>query len=251
VTGGRSHPPGPKGPPSGAAGELVLVHGVREARGVLARWARAPGPVLGPWLAGALLVAVGLLSAVWVVSLLVTPDATPLPITGVSPSPRAADFARLLGDNLLVLALHATACIAGFIAGASLPNAARRMTGFSRFVHERAGPVAIAWVVLVTTFSLLIQALTLGLEGATLAGQLGISSGLLILTVLPHALLELTAIFLPLAAWLVASRRDEWEDLLAATFVTVAVAIPMLLAAATVELYVWPQLLIETSPWLR
>ena len=46
---------------------------------------------------------------------------------------------------------------------------------------------------------------------------------------LPHALIELTAVFLPLAAWLIASRRDEWGDLLAATFVTVAIALPMLL----------------------
>ena len=44
----------------------------------------------------------------------------------------------------------------------------------------------------------------------------------LILSVLPHALLELTALFLPLAAWLIASRRGEWNQLLAATLVTVA-----------------------------
>ena len=57
------------------------------------------------------------------------------------------------------------------------------------------------------------------MTAASLSAQLGIGSGTLILTVLPHALLELTAVFLPLAAWLIASRRDEWEELLAATFV--------------------------------
>ncbi len=65
---------------------------------------------------------------------------------------------------------------------------------------------------------------------------------------LPHALLELTAVFLPLAAWLIASRRDEWEELLAATFVTVALALPMLLVAALVELTIWPLLLEAVSP---
>ena len=60
---------------------------------------------------------------------------------------------------------------------------------------------------------------------------------------LPHALPELVALFLPLAAWTIASRRDEWRDLLAATFVTVAIAIPVLVAAATWEVYVWPQIL--------
>ena len=64
----------------------------------------------------------------------------------------------------------------------------------------------------------------------------------------PHALLELTAVFLPLAAWTIASRRDEWDQLLAATFVTVAVAIPMLLISATWEVYVWPYILRAASP---
>ena len=49
---------------------------------------------------------------------------------------------------------------------------------------------------------------------------------------LPHAIPELTALFLPLAAWLIASRRGEWNQLLAATFVTVAIAIPVLVVAA-------------------
>jgi len=75
-------------------------------------------------------------------------------------------------------------------------------------------------------------------------------SWLLMLTVLPHALLELTAVFLPLAAWLIASRRGEWADLLAATFATVAIALPMLLVSAILELYLWPRLLEMASPAL-
>ena len=41
----------------------------------------------------------------------------------------------VLGRNSLVLALHAFACVAGFIAGATLPLTAERRTGLSR-----AGP---------------------------------------------------------------------------------------------------------------
>lgn len=229
---------------------FVLVQGIRETRGALARWSEHPGPVLGPWFTGGFLVAVGLLTAVWIVSLLVTPDVTPFFLPGVSGSVTADDFIHVLTNNLLVLALHATACVAGFIAGNSLPLAAKEMTGASRIIHQKAGPLAIGWVVLVTTFSLFAQAFALGFDGATLSWQLDISSGLLIVTVLPHALLELTAVFLPLAAWLIASRKDQWDDLLAATFVTVGLAIPMLLIATVVELYVWPQLLIEASPRL-
>jgi uncharacterized membrane protein SpoIIM required for sporulation len=60
---------------------------------------------------------------------------------------------------------------------------------------------------------------------------------------LPHALPELVALFLPLAAWIMASRRGRWHELLAATFVTVVLAIPVLVAAAFVEVYVTPGVL--------
>ena len=108
--------------------------------------------------------------------------------------------------------------------------------------------MAFAWVVAVTCFSLATQAYALGLIGATLAYQLQIPAGALMLTVLPHALCELTALFLPLAAWTIASRKGEWGDLLAATAATVAVAIPALVVAALWETYVWPQILEGVSP---
>ena len=59
---------------------------------------------------------------------------------------------------------------------------------------------------------------------------------------------ELTALFLPLAAWLIASRRGEWNQLLAATLITVLLAIPVLVVAATIEVYVWPQILELSRP---
>ncbi len=65
-----------------------------------------------------------------------------------------------------------------------------------------------------------------GTACATLAPQLGMSPRLLLVGLLPHALPELTALFLPLAAWVIASRRGDWNELLAATFVTVAIAVP-------------------------
>ena len=80
--------------------------------------------------------------------------------------------------------------------------------------------------------------------------QLDVSPATLVLTVAPHALTELTAVFLPLAAWTIASRKGEWGNLLAATFATVAVAIPMLVVAAAWETLVWPTLLTNASPVL-
>jgi uncharacterized membrane protein SpoIIM required for sporulation len=102
-------------------------------------------------------------------------------------------------------------------------------------------------VIAVTCFSLFTQTIALGLVGSTIAWDLRISMPLLVITALPHALLELTAVFLPLAAWTIASRKGEWDQLLAATVVTVAMAIPMLVVAATWEVYVWPELLQAVS----
>jgi hypothetical protein len=227
--------------------DFVLVQGMRDTRGALARWNREPWPVLLTWGAGALAVAALLLFAVWVVAATATPDFTSAHIPGLNGDAGPGDVAAILARNSLVLALHATACVAGFIAGSSLAISAARRQGLSRWIHEKARPVAMGWVVAVTFFSLVTQAYALGLTGAQLAAQVGISPGVLVLTVLPHAVPELVALFLPLAAWTIASRRDEWQDLLAATFATVAVAIPLLVVAATWETYVWPRILSAAS----
>ncbi len=159
-----------------------------------------------------------------------------------SPSADLDDVVGVLARNMLVLALHAMACVAGFIAGSSLPLQVEGRTGVSRWVHEHGGRLAIAFVIAATTFSLSAQAYLLGHTLGGVAAFLRVSPGLLLLGVLPHALPELIALFLPLAAWIIASRRGEWEQLLAATFVTVAFAVPILVVAAFVEVYVSPHL---------
>ncbi|HVY95696.1 MAG TPA: stage II sporulation protein M [Solirubrobacterales bacterium] len=230
------------------ANQHVFSHGMRDTRETLAVWSERPWRVLGAWVALSLAIALALLTATWFVAGLLTPDLTPIHLPGLTEPPRPRDLLPILWRNSLVLALHATACIAGFIAGASMPLAAAQRTGISRWVHVKAGELAILFVCAVTLFSLGTQALYLGFQGSTLAFQLEISRLDLMLSVLPHALLELTALFLPLAAWLIASRRGEWNQLLAATFITVALAIPALLVAATIEVYVWPHILEAISP---
>ena len=225
------------------ANDLVLVQGVCDTRSTLAAWNRAPWPVLRGWLAGSVAVAVALLLATWLMGVVSTPDISGLNFPGLTRRPALGDVAFVLFRNSLVLALHAFACVAGFIAGSSLPLTAQRHSGVWRWVHDRAGPLAIAFVIAATTFSLGTQAYVLGSGASTLAAQGGISPGLLMLGLLPHAFPELVALFLPLAAWIIASRRDEWNQLLAATFVTVGIAIPVLVASSVVEVYVTPHLL--------
>ena len=223
--------------------DLVLVQGMADTKEALRRWNDQPWQMLRPWAALSLAIACGLLGAVWVVAKLTTPDLTRYAIPGYNSDATLNDYLAVLYRNSLVLALHAMACVAGFMAGSSLPLSASKRTGVSRWVHEKAGPLAIAFVVAATSFSLCTQAYVIGGGAASVADQLGTTPGVLLLALAPHAVPELVALFLPLAAWMIASRRGDWQHLLAATFVTVAVAIPVLLASAAVEIWVSPQLL--------
>jgi hypothetical protein len=223
--------------------DLALVRGIGPTRGTLVRWNARPAPVLWAWSLGSLAIAALLLLAVWLVALAAPADPTPMPVVGFTAPPSLDDMGQILHRNALVLALHAFACVAGYIAGSSLPREAARRRGVWRRVHDAAGPLAIAFVTAATLFSLTTQAYVIGSTASTVSAQLGLSPGRLLVALLPHALLELWALFLPLAAWLIASRRGRWDELLAATVVTVAVAVPALILAAFVEVYVSPHLL--------
>ncbi|HYZ29148.1 MAG TPA: hypothetical protein VE570_08855 [Thermoleophilaceae bacterium] len=228
----------------GSREDLVVVQGLRDTRATLALWHADHWRVLRPWFAGAFGIAVLLLVAVWVVARLVTPDPSPVGLAGVTHDASLEDAWPILYRNSLVLALHAMACVAGFIAGSSLPMVAESKTGIWRKLHDTAGPAAIAFVAAATTFSLSTQAYALGARTADLSFHLGLTPLELLLTLTPHAIPELVALFLPLSAWLVASRDDNWHHLMAATFVTVAIAVPMLIASCAIELLVSPRLLL-------
>jgi hypothetical protein len=224
------------------ASAYAFAHGVRQTRATLRTWQRAPLAVVGRWVAGSALAATGLLVAVLLVATL---DRGYQQVLTLQPPFAVGDLTevlRVLRSNLLVLALHAMACVAGFIAGSSLPLQAQHHRGVSRWVHEHGGRLAIAFVIGATTFSLSAQAYVIGHALAGVSHFLRVSPALLLLGVLPHAIPELIALFLPLAAWIIASRKGEWDQLLAATLVTVALAVPVLVASAFVEVYVSPHL---------
>src|SRR3954447_1239771 len=224
--------------------DYVVVQGLRDTRATLAMWHADRWRVLLPWFAGALAVAILLLGAVLVVAHLVTPDPSPISIIGTTHDASLKDAGPILYRNSLVLALHSMACVAGFIAGSSLPMVAESKTGIWRRVHDLAGPAAIAFVAAATTFSLSTQAYALGARTSDLSAHLGLSPLALLLSVSAHAIPELVALFLPLSAWLIASRKDNWHHLMAATFVTTAIAVPMLLFACWIELYVSPKIVL-------
>ena len=221
----------------------ALVHGLRCTRGALADWGSRPWPVLRAWLSGSLAVAIVLLLAIWVIAVISAQAGT----VSLHEPPFAVgdprDVLRILGRNLLVLALHAMACVAGFIAGSSLPLQAANHSGFARAIHERGRPVAMCLVVGATGYSLSLQAYVLGTGVARAAATVHAAPGLVLAGLLPQALPELVALFLPLAAWIVAGRRGEWDRLLAATIVTVSLALPVLVMGAVWEVYAAPHVL--------
>jgi hypothetical protein len=225
------------------AEQLALVRGWSDTRAALRGWRARPAATVAPWAAGSLAVALLLLLATWVVAMLRMPDSTTWTLVGVGRAGEWHDYLFILYRNSLVLGLHAMACVAGFIAGSSLPVAAQGYGGWWRRVHDRAGRLAIGFVAAATLFSLSTQAYALGADASTMAADREMSPALLLAGLLPHALPELCALFLPLAAWILASRRGAWNELLAATFVTTAIAVPVILAAAAVEVWVTPHVL--------
>jgi hypothetical protein len=227
--------------------ELALVQGWDDTRAALGRWNARPSAVLIPWALGSLAVAVLLLVATWLVAEAVRPDPSGAHFPGVTYRADVGDYGFVLFRNGLVLALHALACVAGFMAGSSLPQVAEGYSGLWRRIHDAAGPLAISFVVAATLFSLVTQAYALGHGASDLAWELGVSPATLMIGLLPHALPELVALFLPLAAWTIASRRKRWDELLAATFVTTGIAVPVLLAAGAVEVWVSPKLLLHLA----
>jgi hypothetical protein len=223
--------------------ELVLVQGMSDTKATLAEWNRKPWPVFRTWLFWSVMTALGLLAATWLVAKLSTPDPTPVVLPGIGRDPTMGDVGHVLFRNSLVLALHSMACVAGFMAGSTVPRQAALRSGFDRWVHEKAGKFAIAFVICATTFSLCTQAYALGHSAADVSFHMGVSPGRLLVALMPHAVPELTALFLPLAAWVVASRRGDWHQLLAATVVTTAIAAPVLVIASLVEIYVSPHVI--------
>jgi hypothetical protein len=110
--------------------DLVFVQGMDDTHRALRRWNSNPVEVLRPWFLLSVAIALGLLAAVYVVATVTTPDPSRYLIPGYNAGAGLGDYLHVLLRNSLVLALHALACVAGFMAGSSLPLAAAHRSGF-------------------------------------------------------------------------------------------------------------------------
>ena len=149
---------------------------------------------------------------------------------------------RVFIRNLLVLALHAFVCIAGFMAMRALPEQTKYKSGVNRWVHEHAGPVDDDLrqrrdAVLDHDADLDPRSRRRRPRPTRCRSR----DATLMLTVLPHAADRADG-GVPAAGGVPdrQSRGGDWHELLAATVVTVSVALPMIIFAAFMEAYLWP-----------
>ena len=202
--------------------------GVAPTRIVFARWAQRPLPLIVPWAVGGLLIGLALLGAALAVALVVGPTAREayLPVFA-DPTAGDADVLRIFGRNAMVLALQALVCVATFLA--TRPGD-----------HEELRPLAVSVIAGLALYSLGSQAWRLGHDLASAADTLSLTPAELVLRLSVHAVPELTAIFLPLAACIALKLRGREDDLGAAALLTTIVAVPVVAAAAGAEVYLTP-----------
>lgn len=219
--------------------------GWSDVRASFARWNRDVPAILRTWMGTSLLIGVALLLATWLISTQVASSGELAATFSFEPSLTGA--VHLIRRNALVLAMHSLIGVAGYMALTSMPIVAQGHTGWMRRLHLAAGPVAIVFVSLVTVGSFALQAFSLGRAAPAIAAAYDLETWQLLLLVTPHALPELTAMFLPLGAWLVLARRRAYSELLAASVLATAVAIPLLVMATIVEEWVTPALLLRVT----
>jgi hypothetical protein len=153
------------------------------------------------------------------------------------------DMLYVFRRNLLVLGIHLCACWIGAILGRPYrpaPAAMGRLGRLHRPVPDWMGRAALLWALFVTLVSVAVQALALGRVLADISVAADVSRLRLLVLVLPHAVPELLAVFLPLGLFLLEAHRGRLERLGLWSLQAAAIALPVLLCAAAIETYVTP-----------
>jgi hypothetical protein len=216
--------------------ELSIVRGWPDTVATLGEWRRNPKTVL-VWLLVSLAIAVVLLTLVLVIAN--ASPASPERPTSLPDHLSADPFPHavvLLRNNLVVLALHAVACFAGYVIYRAASDEGEGWLGETT---RGLATVAFLFVPCATLLSIGTQAWVLGSYASTASSHLALTPAQLLTTTLPHSIVELTAVFLPLAAWLVIRATGRPQQLLAATLVSTTIAIPVLTWAAWNEASGW------------
>ncbi|MEV4419663.1 stage II sporulation protein M [Patulibacter sp. NPDC049589] len=210
---------------------------ITDTRYALRAWFRRPSELL-PWVGLSFVVASILLLGTYIVSITAIPSGDTGSLIAADPSARWSDVAFILGRNLTVLLLHLMVCFATYLVRRSLPIQADNLSGAQRWIHRHAATPALFLVIALTLYSIVQQALGLGHALADISARGDMSQAAILVRLLPHALPELIAVFLPLAAAVWLESRDRNRDLLAAVAACTLIAVPVVIASAFVEVVI-------------
>lgn len=169
----------------------------------------------------------------------------------LAPRHDSSDLLYVFRRNLLVLGIHLCACWIGAIVGRPhQPTPARwgRVVGtLNRPVPAWMAKAALYYALLVTLTSVGVQAIALSRLLADLSVAARLSRLHLLVLVLPHAVPELIAVFLPLGLFLLEARRGRLDRLGLWSLQAAVIALPVLLCAAAIETYVTPGRVLAAS----
>jgi hypothetical protein len=213
--------------------------GARIGWRALAGW-----PEVGRWAAIAGVVAAVLLGCVGLLATNLRGDFWAGAEDGVfAPHHDFGDVMYVFRRNLLVLGIHLCACWIGAIIGRRhepSPDRWQWVVALNRPVPAWMGRAALCYALLVTLLSVVLQATALGRQLADESRAASISATHLLALVLPHAVPELIAVFLPLGLFLLEAQRARLDRLGVWSLQAAAIALPVLLCAAVIETYVTP-----------
>jgi Stage II sporulation protein M len=203
----------------------------------LSRVVRVPPAQVSRWVLVSFLAATCLLLFVLAVAVL-SAEYRQVPVSGppfVAGS--ITDAMRIFGENCLVLALYVAACLSVFVMRRHRRAPTESWTA-QEVTRTRLATSLIIGLLLVAVCR---QAYVLGHGLAGFSAFFYVNRWRLWLAVLPHAIPELTAMLLPVAAWFCASRKGELDQLAAVTVSALLVALPLLASASLIEVYVSPK----------
>lgn len=153
-------------------------------------------------------------------------------------------FAR----NGTVLLLHYFCCLVGAIVSREhrpLPERWDRppFNWFHRPLPKWAADLSLVYAMSATLISIMLQSTALGFVLADISAYSQIAPWQFVVLILPHAVPELIAVFLPLGLFLVQSFRHELKPLQRWSMQSLVIAAPILLMASLIEVGLTPQLI--------
>jgi len=198
--------------------------------------------LLARWTATSAVIALAMLAAIGLVGAHATVKDPFIPVFADTQA-GFSDVLWLVANNAMVVLLHCLVCLACYLVKRSLPARPLAPGRVAVMVWKAEVKLALPIVGALAAGSVFWQILIVGQGLADAAAGVGLTSWQLLVRLSIHGIVEMTAMFLPLAACLYLTRRRRFEQLIAAAVITGLVALDLLIVAACWEVWGAPQLL--------